>query len=268
MTVHVFHGPALAADEVQEILPTARRYPPVRHGDLLVLDAQAGDLVLIIDGVFHSVAPVRHKEILWLLSRGVAVAGAASVDALRAAELHPYGMRGVGRIFTMYREGTIDGDEEVAVAHSDMTEGFRSLTVALVDVRAALEDCVRSGTLPQSQADRLLELARAIPYPQRSLTALRRAVEHSPDTINSSSVEGAWLWGQNTLLSEKVPATEPKGQCSSAVRDGTAAPTTLQSLFPRSLAHHSPQLDCLGTADYGPHHVASGTRSCRSLTIR
>ncbi|WP_442815024.1 TfuA-like protein [Streptomyces sp. NBC_01775] len=94
--------------EVSRILPTALRYPPVRHGDLLASHACPGDLVLVIDGVFHSAAPVRHKEILWLLARGVAVAGAASMGALRAAELYPYGMRGVGRIFAMYQEGTID----------------------------------------------------------------------------------------------------------------------------------------------------------------
>ena len=44
---------------------------------------------LIIDGSFQSQPAVRHKEILWALSRGIPVIGAASMGALRAAELYP-----------------------------------------------------------------------------------------------------------------------------------------------------------------------------------
>ena len=51
----------------------------------------------IIDGVFLDVASVWHREILWALSQGVHVFGAASMGALRAAELDGFGMRGVGR---------------------------------------------------------------------------------------------------------------------------------------------------------------------------
>src|SRR4051812_35252740 len=115
MTVHVFCGPTISADQVRQILPTARTHPPVRHGDLLSLDCEAGDVVVIIDGVFHATAPVRHKEIMLLLADKIAVVGASSMGALRAAELYPLGMRGVGRIFEMYRDGVIEADDEVAV---------------------------------------------------------------------------------------------------------------------------------------------------------
>jgi hypothetical protein len=68
----------------------------------LQLTVSAGDIVIIIDGLFYHTAPVRHKEILILLAQGVTVIGAASMGALRAAELHPYGMTGVGSIFDAY----------------------------------------------------------------------------------------------------------------------------------------------------------------------
>ncbi|WP_326691520.1 TfuA-like protein [Streptomyces sp. NBC_01795] len=210
MRVHVFHGPSVTVREVSRILPTALRYPPVRHGDLLALHACPGDLVLIIDGVFHSAAPVRHKEILWLLARGVAVAGAASMGALRAAELYPYGMRGVGRIFAMYQEGTIDGDDEVAVAHTPATEAgadsadsvaeIHPLSVALVDIRAALEDAVRAkapAALDRTQADRLLRLTRSIPYPHRSAAVLRKAAER--ETGLSPAVTAWWTGADGPL---------------------------------------------------------------------
>jgi hypothetical protein len=46
--------------------------------------------------IFDSTPAVLHKEILWAMDRGVGVSGAASMGALRAAELHWYGMVGVG----------------------------------------------------------------------------------------------------------------------------------------------------------------------------
>jgi hypothetical protein len=93
--------------EAASIIPGARVHPPVRHGDVLSIDAAAGDTVVIIDGAFFHAAAVRHKEILELLARGVRVVGAASMGALRAAELWRYGMIGVGDIFSKYAGGAI-----------------------------------------------------------------------------------------------------------------------------------------------------------------
>ncbi|MEJ0097006.1 MAG: TfuA-like protein [Bauldia sp.] len=41
----------------------------------------------LVDGVFENVASVWHKEILYALSEGVQVFGAASMGALRAADV-------------------------------------------------------------------------------------------------------------------------------------------------------------------------------------
>ena len=60
----------------------------------------------IIDGYFQQVPSVWHKEILWAMAQGVHVFGSASMGALRAAELAPFGMRGVGLIFEAYRDGS------------------------------------------------------------------------------------------------------------------------------------------------------------------
>src|SRR4051794_30849116 len=135
---YVYIGPSLPADEVRVLLPGARILPPVRHGDLLALDARRGDRVLIIDGFFLHVAPVRHREILHLLDRGVMVAGASSMGALRAAELWRFGMRGVGEVFRLYRDGVVTGDDEVAIVHGPAEEGHRALSEPLVNIRVAL----------------------------------------------------------------------------------------------------------------------------------
>ena len=58
--------------------------------------------IAIIDGYFERMAAVWHKEILVALEKGIAVWGAASMGALRAAELAPFGMVGVGAIYQAF----------------------------------------------------------------------------------------------------------------------------------------------------------------------
>ncbi|MEV7425972.1 MULTISPECIES: TfuA-like protein [unclassified Streptomyces] len=171
MTVHVFSGPTVPGARVREVLPGAVTHPPVRHGDLMRLRTGPGDTLLIIDGLWHQSAPVRHKEILALLAEGVAVVGAASMGALRAAELAPYGMVGIGRIFEDFRSGALDADDEVAVLHTD--DGL-PLSEALVNLRAALTRAAADGQLDDAEADLLADLARSLPYTSRSWTALGR----------------------------------------------------------------------------------------------
>ncbi|GGZ70016.1 TfuA-like protein [Streptomyces bluensis] len=170
-TVHVFSGPTVPASRVRELLPGAVCHPPVRHGDLVRLDAAPGDAVVIIDGLWHQSAPVRHKEILSLLADGVRVVGAASMGALRAAELAPYGMTGVGAIFEDLAAGVLDADDEVTVLHTP--EG-QPLSEALVNIRAALVRCAEAGQISTADADTLDGLARALPYTRRTWAALAR----------------------------------------------------------------------------------------------
>ncbi|WFE22195.1 TfuA-like protein [Solwaraspora sp. WMMD937] len=174
-------GPSLPVDEAATLLPQAIFLPPVAHGDLLRLDARPGDRVLLIDGLFLQVAAVRHREILELLHRGVVVAGSSSMGALRAAELHPYGMRGVGDVFALYRDLVVTGDDEVAVVHGPAEDGYRAYSEPLVNIRLALRRAVSGAALNQTEADLLLDIARDLPFRSRSYRSLgRAATSHSP----------------------------------------------------------------------------------------
>lgn len=169
-------GPTLAGQDVLDILPGAVVHPPVAHGDLLRLDLARGDVVVIVDGYYHQSASVRHKEILALLADGVVVVGCASMGALRAAELAEYGMIGNGVIYQMYRDGVVDADEEVAVAHAPGPD-YRSFTVPTVVIRHAVDRAVRSGVLDSAEATSIVGMARDINYTERSWQAIERAVE-------------------------------------------------------------------------------------------
>ncbi|MFJ5842216.1 TfuA-like protein [Streptomyces shenzhenensis] len=174
MNTHIFAGPTIAPAPIRALLPEAVLHPPIRHGDALRLGLEAGDRVLIIDGLWHQSLPVRHKEILMLLADGVAVFGAASMGALRAAELAPYGMVGIGRIFQGFRDGHLDADDEVAVLQCP--DG-KALTQALVNLRCAFQRAATARRITDEEAAALTELARAVPYTRRTWIALGRAVQ-------------------------------------------------------------------------------------------
>ncbi len=73
--------------------------------------------IILIDGVFHNTPSVWQRELLDAMEEGIQVLGASSMGALRAAELHGFGMIGYGTIFEWYRDGLIDGDDEVVLWH-------------------------------------------------------------------------------------------------------------------------------------------------------
>jgi len=194
--IAVYRGPTITAGEVSRALPGAGVYPPVRHGDLLRLQAGPGDLVIIIDGVFHQTASVRHKEILFLLAGGVQVTGTASMGALRAAELGAYGMTGTGAVYRAYRDGVITADDEVAVAHHP-GRGYAPLSDAMVDITAVTVAAEAAGVITAGEAAGITACARSMHYLERSWPALRHragpAAQRADDWRRASGEPGAKL---------------------------------------------------------------------------
>src|SRR5688572_11448701 len=134
MTTLIYIGPTLPADEVQRALPAAMLMPPAAVGDILRASRMRGvRRIAIVDGYFERMAAVWHKEILVALERGIMVYGAASMGALRAAELAQFGMIGVGLIYRGYARGALVADDEVAVAHLPGEYGYRAVSDALVN---------------------------------------------------------------------------------------------------------------------------------------
>jgi len=175
----VFLGPTLPREEARAILPAARFCPPVRCGDVLALMrlGQPPARIAIIDGNFEHVAAVWHKEILHALAAGVRVYGAASMGALRAAELCDHGMIGVGRVFADYRSGALVDDDEVALVHGAAAQGHRPLTDAMVNVRATLERAQRDGVIDRGFAERACAAAKQQFFQRRVLTDVVRGLD-------------------------------------------------------------------------------------------
>ena len=192
-TTHVFLGPSLDRQLAGVLLPGAVLHPPVAHLDLLRLPVSAGDRVVLLDGVFQQCASVRHKEILDLLGRGVAVYGAASMGALRAAELGPFGMVGSGVVHRLYTLGILDADDEVALLHDSGEDGdWSPRTVALVSVRVLAAHLRRRNILSPTGRDALVSAARELHFTRRSWPGLLDAARrHGLDADAAVAVRAA-----------------------------------------------------------------------------
>ena len=132
---------------------------PAAQGDLTLATKQGARVIGLIDGAFSSVAAVWHKEILFALSQGVAVYGAASMGALRAAECAAFGMIPVGLIAHAYLAGELDDDGAVALTMGPAALGWPATTEPLVDVWATADHLVSMGILTREQGTRLTAAA-------------------------------------------------------------------------------------------------------------
>ena len=168
----VYVGPTIPGQRVLNVLPDAELRAPVAAGDLDLEDLHANDRVALIDGVFQHKRAVRHKEIAVLLQRDVQVLGASSMGALRAVEMAPFGMIGIGTVVAWYRDGVIDGDDEVALLHADAEHGYRSMGEALVNLRASLQWAQDTGSITAPMAATLLATWKALPFHHRDRPGL------------------------------------------------------------------------------------------------
>jgi hypothetical protein len=192
----VYAGPTISADAVHAVLPEAEVLPPLARGDLLGFQWNRGDTAVIIDGYFRERRSVGYKEILWLLSEGVRVLGGASMGALRAAELSPFGMHGVGVVYRMYATGEIDGDDEVGVLHGPAAMGYPPRTVALVNLRYGCREGIASNLISEAAGQRIVAAAKALPFTHRSWQEIESGVtaEDLPflETLRDRISSGEW----------------------------------------------------------------------------
>ncbi len=188
----VFLGPTLSVAEARRHLD-AVYLPPAARGDVYRAARRRPWAIGLVDGYFERVPAVLHKEILWALAEGVHVVGAASMGALRAAELEVFGMEGVGEVFAAFRAGELDDDDEVAVVHGPAEAGFQAASEALVNVRWTLAAAEAAGVLAPEVRQALIGIAKSLYYPERTFPGLlRRAAREGLPQDRLAALE-SWL---------------------------------------------------------------------------
>jgi hypothetical protein len=200
VNVFIFTGPTISPAEAGAELK-AVYLPPAAEGDVYRAALHRPQAIGIIDGYFQSVPTVRHKEILWAMSCGIHVFGSASIGALRAAELFPFGMEGIGAVFELYRDGIFEDDDEVAVAHGPAETGFVSASEAMVNIRQTLRKAERVGAISTELRVNLEKSGKELFYPDRNYsTMLRHALENGSSQAELTKLE---QWLPNNRVNQK-----------------------------------------------------------------
>lgn len=187
----VFCGPTISHDQARSKLDCIC-LPPAVQGSIIsaVVEFDPG-IIILLDGGFQSEPAIKHKEILWAISRGVAVVGASSMGALRAAELAPH-MIGIGLIYRWYKRFALVADDAVAVQHGPADVNFAPLTDSLIDLRLTFRSAFRQGKISCEVARSLETTARELNFRERTLgRCIAAALPGVDANLVRSALEGA-----------------------------------------------------------------------------
>lgn len=164
----VYLGPTLSREEAIKILDADYR-DPAKKGDFLMLsrDSDEKKYVGFVDGVFLHDYPPSPIEVYHLATRkNIDLIGASSLGALRAVELEKFGMKGIGKIFQLYKNGIINADDEVAVTF--VRENNILQSEAMIDIRFNLFLAYKKGIITNQTKKRIAKIAKNIYFPFRN----------------------------------------------------------------------------------------------------
>jgi hypothetical protein len=196
----LFAGPSLHRD-----LPVLRGsrdiawHGPARCGDIARAVREGAAAIGLVDGLFDQNAAPWHKEILYALSRGVRVAGGASMGALRAAECDRFGMVGIGRIYRDYAVAAVTDDADVAQLHGPAELDYLPLTEPWVNVAPTLALMAEAGPIRGAALQRMTATARRLHFSQRSY----REIVRQTASLSSGAAEAAIDWFLTHAIDQK-----------------------------------------------------------------
>jgi hypothetical protein len=144
-------------------------------------------LIGLIDGVFMHELPPSPHEVLRVLQQGVPVLGSSSLGALRAVELAPFGMVGIGRVYEWFQTGVLDADDEVALVFH--AERLNAISEPMVNIRHALAEAVRAGVLAPCDEQTLIRVGKELYFPDRSWKRLLREARDQVATMALDALE-------------------------------------------------------------------------------
>lgn len=222
----VFVGPTRVP---KAAYPRIDFFPPAALGSVYRAFEQGYRRIGIIDGFFGNTPSVWHKEILFVIAEGAEVVGAASTGALRAAELAPYGMRGIGNIYRLYRRASIADDDEVCVTHAIEELDFMPLSEPMISIRYTLRRLRHGGIVSHAEEAAIAADLKAAHFAERTLDHVGAAISaHIPPTRVAKVVD-----------SYKSLRRDAKGDDGRRLLDWLSAPRRAEAApawaFPRTV---------------------------------
>jgi hypothetical protein len=125
------------------------------------------------------------------MSEGAEVWGAASTGALHAAELHELGMKGVGRIFRLYRRNYLTDDGEVCVEHAVSEQGYMPLPVPVINLRFTLQLLSRAKIISTQVEQKLIDLNKEIFFASRTWPRVMEIIRDVVPRVRPQDVSNA-----------------------------------------------------------------------------
>jgi len=175
LEICVFVGPT----RLKKIPDRAHIFAPAALGSVFRAVQAGYKLICIIDGHFGNMPSVWHKEILFALKSGAVVCGSSSMGALRAAELHAFGMVGFGFVYRAFRRGALQDDDEVCVLHAVPELHFGALSEAMVNIRYSLREMRHRALIDRKSEVSITSSLKALHFSKRTLAAVQSAFEQT-----------------------------------------------------------------------------------------
>jgi hypothetical protein len=170
----IFAGPSLAG---RTLPPGIQTFPPASRGALTAALTSGYSRIGFVDGALEESERLPLRELREALATpGVTVVGGASMGAVRAVQLESEGMQGVGRVFRLFRRGSLADSEEVYVLHAPAALRYRCLTLPLVNIRYTLRALRLAAHLSRAEEEALVRYVRDVPWFDRDRHSLSGAV--------------------------------------------------------------------------------------------
>ena len=172
----IFLGPSLQINKAKKIINADFR-PPAKKGDFINLNllSEKREIVLI-DGVFLQDYPPTPIEVFQVINnKNFEVYGASSIGALRAVELEKFGMKGIGKIFELFKKNIVNSDDEIAVTFDS---DYNLLSEAMIDIRYNIFLGWRKGIIDKETKQIMIKLAKRIYFPFRTYENIIKKSRH------------------------------------------------------------------------------------------
>ena len=187
----IFAGPSLTPSAVQLINEKGYALlPPIKRGDLVtLLDNGFRGRVVIADGVFQQVLSVGHREIMNAIAGGCEVYGVSSMGAIRAFELRNSGMRGYGKVYSLFFEFEDFMDDEVALLFG-ATPPYRVMSEPLVHFRECINYLVIQEKISQRAGQAIIGKMKELYFGERTILFFKELIlahtgRHLTELINN-----------------------------------------------------------------------------------
>ena len=187
----IFAGPSLTPSAVQLINEKGYALlPPIKRGDLVtLLDNGFRGRVVIADGVFQQVLSVGHREIMNAIAGGCEVYGVSSMGAIHAFELRNSGMRGYGKVYSLFFEFEDFMDDEVALLFG-ATPPYRVMSEPLVHFRECINYLVIQEKISQRTGQAIIGKMKELYFGERTILFFKELIlahtgRHLTELINN-----------------------------------------------------------------------------------